>query len=134
MSRQQKASVALWIVQGLLALVFLFAGGLKLVLPLTALRGPVALPGGFLRFIGTAEVCGALGLLLPGILRIHRELTPFAAAGLVTIMSGATAVTLEGGLVGPAVVPFIVGTLAVLIVYGRREWSPIGWTPAAKNR
>lgn len=132
MSKQRKASVALWIVQGLLALIFLFAGGMKLVLPLAALRGPVRLPGLFLRFIGTAEVCGALGLILPGALRVRRELTPFAAVGLVTIMTGATAVTLQGGLVGPAVIPFVVGVLATLAVYVRREWASIGWSSSRR--
>src|SRR5204863_8860771 len=85
---RQKNSV-LWVVQGLLALLFLFAGGMKLVLPLDQMAGPVALPGWFLRFLGTAEMLGALGLILPGVLRIHPELTPLAAAGLVIIMTGA---------------------------------------------
>jgi hypothetical protein len=44
-------SVALWIVQGLLAALFLFAGGAKLVMPLDQMAGPVALPGWFLRFL-----------------------------------------------------------------------------------
>ena len=51
---------ALWIVQGVLAALFLFAGGMKLVLPLEELKGPVELPGPFLRFIGVAEVFGAI--------------------------------------------------------------------------
>src|SRR5882762_2650328 len=63
-------NVARWIVQGLLAALFLFAGSAKLVLPLDQMAGPVALPGWFLRFIGVAEVLGALGLVLPGLLRI----------------------------------------------------------------
>jgi DoxX-like family len=67
-------NVALWIVQGLLAAVFLLAGGAKLVLPLDQMTGPVALPGWFLRFIGLAEVLGALGLVLPGLLRIRAGL------------------------------------------------------------
>src|SRR6266536_49402 len=72
---------ALWIVQGLLALLFLFAGGMKLVLPLEKLTGPMPLPlpGLFLRFIGVAEVLGAIGLILPGLLRIRPGLTPLAA-------------------------------------------------------
>ena len=88
---------ALWIVQGLLALVFLFAGGMKLVLPLEQLTGPVPLPGLFVRFIGVAEMLGALGLILPGLLGIRPGLTPLAAVGLVIIMIGATVVTLVGG-------------------------------------
>jgi hypothetical protein len=74
---------ALWIGQGLLAIIFLFSGGLKLVLPLEAMTGPIPLPGLFLRFIGVAEVLGAIGLILPGVLRIRPGLTPLAAAGLV---------------------------------------------------
>ena len=59
-------NVALWIVQVLLGLLFIFAGGMKVVLPLDQLTGPVALPGAFIRFIGVAELAGGLGLILPG--------------------------------------------------------------------
>src|SRR5437016_3698520 len=92
-----RRNVLLWTVQGLLAALFLFAGGMKLALPLDALRGPVPLPGLFLRFIGVVEVLGAIGLVLPGVFHVARSLTPLAAVGLVTIMSGATVVTIEGG-------------------------------------
>jgi hypothetical protein len=112
-------NVMLWLVQGLLALLFLFAGGMKLVLPLEALAGPVALPGFFLRFIGVAEVLGAIGLILPGLLRIRQGLTPLAAAGLVIIMTGATVITAMGGAVAAALVPLIVGLLAASVAYGR---------------
>src|SRR2546430_7816965 len=88
---------ALWIVRGLLALLFLFAGGVKLVLPLEELTKQMPLPGLFVRFIGVAEVLGAIGLILPGLLRIRPGLTPLAAAGLVIIMIGATVLTLAGG-------------------------------------
>ena len=74
---------ALWIVQALLAALFLFAGGMKLVLPLEQMTGPIALPGPLLRFIGVMEVLGGLGLVLPGLLGIRPGLTPLAAAGLV---------------------------------------------------
>src|SRR6266702_8173002 len=101
-------SAALWIVQGLLAAVFLFAGGTKLVLPLDQLTGPVALPGLLLRFIGVCEVLGALGLILPGVLRIRPGLTPLAATGLVIIMTGATAITLAGPDAPTALLPLVV--------------------------
>src|ERR1700752_2564959 len=90
-------NVALWVVQGLLAALFLFAGDGKLVLPLDQMAGPVAFPGWFLRGLGVAELLGALGLVLRGLLRIRPGLTPLAAAGLVIIMIGATVVTLVGG-------------------------------------
>jgi len=64
-------NVLLWIIQILLAALFLFAGVLKLVLPLDKLTGPVAVPGLFLRFIGLCETLGGLGLILPGLLRIR---------------------------------------------------------------
>lgn len=72
-----------WIVQALLALIFLFAGGIKLVLPLEEMAGPIPLPGWFLRFIGVCEVLGAIGVLLPGLVGICPALTPLAAAGLL---------------------------------------------------
>jgi hypothetical protein len=111
----------LWIVQALLALLFLFAGGIKLVLPAAQLikMAPI-LSAGFLRFIGVCEVLGALGLILPGLLRIRPGLTPLAAAGLVIIMIGATVVTLMIGGGAGALVPVAVGLLAAWIVYGRR--------------
>ena len=117
-------NVALWIVQGLLAALFLFAGGAKLVLPLDQMAGPVALPGWFLRFIGVAEVLGALGLVLPGLLRIRPGLTPLAAAGLVIIMIGATVITLVGGMVAVALMDLVVAFLAAFVAYGRWRLAP----------
>jgi hypothetical protein len=114
-----RKNVTLWMIQGLLAALFLFAGGMKLVLPIEAMAGPVALPGLLLRFIGVAEVLGAVGLILPGLLRSHAELTPVAAAGLVIIMVGATVITATSGTIAPAVVPLIVGMLAASVAYGR---------------
>jgi len=115
--------VALWIVQVLLAGLFLFAGVAKLVLPLDQ-AVPVSLPGWFLRFLGVTEILGALGLLLPGILRIRQGLTPLAAVGLVIIMMGATAICLIGGLVGVALFDFGVGALAAFVAYNRWRLLP----------
>ena len=118
-------NIALWIVQVLLALLFLFAGGMKLVLPLDKLTGPVVLPGWFTRFIGVAEVLGAIGVILPGLLRIRPGLTPLAALGLVLIMIGAVAVTLAGGMIGAALFSLVVGLLAAFVAYGRWRVAPI---------
>jgi len=109
----------LWIVQVLLALLFLFAGSMKLILPLEKMQGPVSLPLWFLRFIGVAEVLGGLGLVLPTLLRIRPGLTPLAAAGLVIIMIGATLTTLAGGDVVSALLPAVVGVLLVFVAYNR---------------
>ncbi|HEX2279533.1 MAG TPA: DoxX family protein [Candidatus Tectomicrobia bacterium] len=115
---------ALWIVQGLLALLFLFAGGTKLVLPLEALTAQTPLPGLFLRGIGVAEVLGAIGLVLPGLLRLRPGLTPLAAAGLGLIMGGATVLTLAGGEVAMALIPLGVGLLLAFVAYGRWRLAP----------
>jgi len=116
-----KLNKVLWTMQVVLALLFLFAGVTKLVLPIEAMAGPLHLPGAFLRFIGVAEVLGALGLILPGVLHISEALTPVAAAGLVIIMVGATVVTAMAGPVGPTLFPMVVGALAAYVGLGRRS-------------
>jgi hypothetical protein len=120
----------LWIIQVLLALLFLFAGGTKLVLPievLTAMGSPnqIYLPELLIRFIGVCEVLGAIGLILPGLLRVRPGLTLLAAAGLVIIMIGATALTFVADGVGLSLVPFVVGLLAAFVAYGRWRLAPL---------
>jgi len=121
----------LWIIQVLLALLFLFAGGTKLVLPievLTSMGSPnqILLPGWLLRFIGVCEVLGALGLILPGLLRMQPGLTPLAAAGLVIIMIGATALTFAADGIGAALIPLVIGILVAFVAYGRWRLAPHG--------
>ena len=120
----RKTGLLLWIVQGLLALMFLFAGGMKLVTPLEELTAQMPLPGSFVQFIGVAEVLGALGLILPGLLRIRPGLTPLAAAGLAIIMIGATLVTLATMDAMLALIPLVVGLLAAFVAYGRLRLVP----------
>lgn len=116
---------ALWVVQGLLSFVFLFAGASKLVMPIEDLTVGSPLSGEFLRFIGAVEVLGALGLVLPGLLRIRTGLTPLAAAGLVVIMVGAVTLTLADGMVGMALLPLVVGLLAASVAYGRSRTAQL---------
>jgi len=125
--RRSALNIVLWVVQVLLALLFIWAGGMKLVMPLEQLQqGPVHLPGLFLRFIGVAELLGGLGLLLPGLLRIRTGLTPLAAAGLVIIMIGAVWITLAGGGgAGMALIPAVTGLLAAFVAYGRWRLAPL---------
>ena len=128
--RERKINAILWTVQVLLALLFLFAGGMKLVAPPEMLKGPgIQFPLLFLRFIGLCEFAGGLGLILPGLLRIRTGLTPLAAAGLVIIMIGAVATTLLGGLGAAAVMPFVVGLLAAAVAYGRTRRVPHRTSP-----
>ncbi len=123
MHQRRLITTTLWTIQVLLALVFLFAGSMKLILPIEMLTAQMPLPGLFVRFIGVAEVAGALGLILPGLTRIQRGLTPLAACGLVIIMIGATVVTLAIGGGVSALIPLVVGLLAAGVAYGRRSWG-----------
>ena len=118
-------NVTIWTVQVILACLFLFAGGMKLVMPIAAMTKQVPLPGLFLRFLGVAECAGALGLILPALLHIRPWLTPIAAGCLVIIMSGATGITMAGGKIEPALVPFVIGLLAGSVVYARTRVVPI---------
>jgi uncharacterized membrane protein YphA (DoxX/SURF4 family) len=120
-------NVALWIVQGLLAALFLFAGGMKLVMPIEEMmkQMPLPLPGWFVRFTGVVEVLGGIGLILPWLLRIKPGLTPLAAAGLVIVMVGATVYTLAAGEIASAPMPLVVGILAGFVAYGRWKLIPL---------
>ena len=118
----RRIGVGLWILQALLAVLFLFAGTMKFVMSVEDMNrdSPIPLPGIFLHFIGMCEILGALGLILPAALRIRPALTPLAAAGLIVIMLGAITVTLVGGMGVVAVIPFMVGLLLAIVLYGRR--------------
>ena len=118
-------NVALWIIQALLAALFVFSGGMKLVLPIEKMQDPVALPGLFLRFIGVCELLGGIGLILPSLLRIRPGLTPLAASGLVVIMLGAVVISVMYMGVASALIPLVVGILAAFIAYGRSRLAPI---------
>ena len=126
MSRKRPImNLALWIVQTLLALIFLWAGGIKLVLQIEEMTKQMPLPGLFLRFIALCEVLGAIGVILPGLLRIRPGLTPLAAAGLVIIMIGATVLSLMTGDIATALIPLVVGILAAFVAYGRWRLAPL---------
>jgi len=110
----------LWTLQIVLAALYLFAGGFKLVAAPEAMQ-PAPLPIPFLRFIGAMEVLGALGLILPGLTGIRRNLTWLAAAGLAVIMAGAVVATVATMGVLPALFPMGAGILDIVVMRGRRE-------------
>jgi hypothetical protein len=116
---KMRRNALLWAAQVTLCALFVFAGTMKLVMPIEAMAGPVAFPGWFLRFIGVAELAGGLGLVLPGIFRIGRPLTALAAFGLVPIMVGATAVTIVGGMAAASALPAILGVLCATVARAR---------------
>jgi len=115
-------NVLLWVLQVLLAMLFMFAGVMKFVMPIEEMTKLIALPGWFLHFIGVAEILGAIGLVLPGLLRIRTGLTPLAAAALVVIMVGATAVNLKIRQRGAALTTVVVGLLLVIVAYNVGGW------------
>lgn len=117
---------ALWIIQTLLGLLFLFSGSMKFVMSVAEMTKDTPwMAGWFLHFIGVMEILGALGLILPSALRIRPGLTPLAAAGLVIIMIGATVITLGTMGIGPAMLQLIVGILCVFVAYGRWRLAPL---------
>ena len=119
-------NIVLWIVQIILALLFLFSGSVKFVMSAEDMRkaAPTAiqLPDLFVKFIGACEILGGLGLVLPGLTKIRRGLTPLAAAGLLIIMIGAVVVSIMGMGISAGIVPFIVAVLCAFVAYGRRDW------------
>lgn len=123
-------NILLWIIQVLLTLLFLFSGGVKLVMSTEAMYknaspNTILLPGPFIKFIGVCEVLGALGLILPGLLRRQQHLTPLAATGLLIIMIGAVVLTIVGDGVLMAITPFIVAVLCAFVAYGRTKLRPL---------
>ena len=119
-------NILLWIIQILLALTFLFAGGTKLVLSAETLQSmsppnSIVWPMWFLKFIGVCEVLGALGLVLPGLLRRQQYLTVLAAVGLTIIMIGSVITTVMSLGAGAAVPPLIVGLLCAFVAYYRQK-------------
>jgi hypothetical protein len=121
--RSWKMSATLWSVQTALALIFLFAGGMKLILPVEAMLAqmPLPLPGLFVHFIGIVEVAGALGLIFPALLRIRPALTALAAWELFIEMLVATGYTILGGQGASAITPLLMGLLSLFVAYARRD-------------
>lgn len=117
---------ALWILQILLGLLFLFSGSMKFVMSVAEMTKDMpSMPGWFLHFIGVMEILGGFGLILPSLLRTRPGLTSLAAAGLVIIMIGATVITLRTMGIGPAMLPLIVGILCAFVAYGRWRLAPL---------
>jgi putative oxidoreductase len=122
-------NIILWVVQGLLALAFLLAGFMKATRPIDALSKRMAwvstLPVAFVRFIGVAEVLGAIGLILPMVTDILPWLTAAAAAGLVVVQASAIIFHLSRN--EARVVPgnAVLLLLAALVIIGRLAVAPV---------
>lgn len=113
----------LWVAQGLLAFAFLGAGLMKATTPLPELGEAMAWvsdsPAFLPRFIGVAEILGAIGLILPSALRIVPVLTPIAASALALVMALAMAMHASYGEFGALPVNLVLFGLAAFVAWGR---------------
>ncbi|MFN8446041.1 MAG: DoxX family protein [Caldilineaceae bacterium] len=118
-------NIVLWIVQILLLVAFGAAGAMKLSQPIDGLAAAMAwvtaMPALVVRFIGLAEVAGALGVVLPQATKIQPKLTAWAGVGLATVMGLATIFHITRGEFGNIVPTLILGALAAFVAWGR--WS-----------
>lgn len=115
-------NVALWIIQGVLALAFLASGSMKIIRPKPALaasgQGYVEdFSDGAVKGIGAAEVLGAIGIVLPQLTGIAPVLTPIAAAGLTIVMAGAVVTHVRRKEM--FVPPLVLGVLALFVAVMR---------------
>jgi uncharacterized membrane protein YphA (DoxX/SURF4 family) len=132
-------NLALWIVAGLLAVVFLVSGSTKLFVPKKNLDGllqrvgPGAQTAGewtrdfsprALKTIGVLELLGAVGLILPAALDIAPVLVPLAASGAVLLFAGAVIMRLRRGEKATIVVDLVYLAIAAFVASGRfGPWS-----------
>jgi uncharacterized membrane protein YphA (DoxX/SURF4 family) len=121
--------IGLWIIQGLLAFAFFGAGAMKLATPVDQLAAQMAwvthVPAAGVKLIGLAEVLGAIGLILPSVLRFRPRLTPLAASGLALTMLGAVVTHIAIGEPAMTVPPLVLGGLAGVVAWGRSKAHPI---------
>src|SRR5687767_11066991 len=112
--------IGVWIVSGLLAVAFLFAGLFKVLASTADLEASAqGVPVILLRIAGTAEVLGAIGLILPAATRVLPILTPRAAAGLTVVMIGATITNLIIGEYALMLQTIVMGVLAAWVAWAR---------------
>jgi len=119
-------NIALWVLQVLMAALFFWHGQFSVFPPADMLAMINANIGEGLRvFIGVAEILAAAGLILPGLTRILPFLTALAAAGLMIVMSSATAFHLYRGETASAISAFVIFLLVTVVAYARWKVAPI---------
>lgn len=121
--------IVLWILQGLLALMFMGAGFMKLTFTIadlaTKLPWANQIPEALIRFIGASELLGGIGIILPSLLRIKPLLTPLAALGLVAIMVFALVFHISREEYSAVGINAVMATLALVVAWGRYKKIPI---------
>jgi bacteriorhodopsin len=120
-------NITLWVLQVLLALVFLAHGVLLLNPPADIAAQMVAsLPRWFWLFLGVAEILAAVGLTLPGATRILPGLVTWAAVGIMIVMVSATVYHVSRGEISSAAVTIALLAMATFVAYMRHRVMPIG--------
>jgi len=113
--------VAYWVLAGLLALTFLWAGGVKVAMPADRLGAmwpwTLDLPRPLVRLIGTLEVLGALGLILPRVTGIAEGLSVAAAIGLVITPLGGLVLHVRRGEASQVVPNIVLAALAAITAW-----------------
>ena len=121
--------VALWVIQSLMAAAFLLAGSMKLLMPMDQIveQMPFAatVPAVLVRFIGIAEITGAVGLVAPALLRIKPWLTPLAASGLGVVMAMAAGLHLARQEYMSIGITGLFFALLMFVAWGRFKAEPI---------
>lgn len=122
-------NVFIWILQGVLALVYLTAGSLKLLRPRAKLKESGLewvedFSDGTVKIIGVLEILAAIGLILPGVTGIAPILVPLAAVGLILLMVGAAITHARR-----KETPMIVSNVVLLILAGIVAWARFGPYP-----
>ena len=113
-------NIALWILQVLLAALFLWHGQFMAFPPANMVAIINENIGSGLRvFIGVAEILAAAGLILPGLSRILPSLTALAAAGLMIVMASATVFHLYRGETASAISAVVFLLLVSVVAYTR---------------
>lgn len=126
--RSKAWHISLWIVQILLAGMFLMVGFMKTATPIQELSETVPLAAEMpwlIRFIGISELAAGLGLLLPAALRVQPRLTVLAAAALLLVMVLAMLFHLVRGEYSAIGTNIVLGVLAGLVAWGRLYKAPI---------
>ena len=122
-------NTAVWIVQVLLALAFFLAGLMKATQPRAKLAERMGWVEGFspniVKGIGTLEVLGAIGVILPALTGILPWLTPVAAVGLVLTMIGAILTHIRRREPSMIVVNGVLLAMAVFVAYARFVAVPV---------
>lgn len=121
--------ISLWVAQGLVALIFCFAGFTKLTTPLPDLSAMMPWTGQvsptFVRFIGLVDLAGGLGILLPSLTRIQPRLTVLAALGCVVLQVLAFGFHTMRGEFPVLPLNVVLLALSVFILVGRSQWAPV---------